>query len=109
MLDRDLAQRTVGSEGDKIGMRGEQEGIIGAFVLSPFISLLNGLEIRWQTQIIVLDLSWLSEKRGSKAPSQRCFPNTFWAAEKNGLGNAILLDHVSERAGDARVAVEIWE
>src|SRR5581483_449846 len=97
LLNRDLAQRPFRGESGEIRMSGEEQWIIDALFRGPLLALLDDLQVFRQAQIVMLDLCRIAQQNCSETPRQGSFANSLRAAQKYGLGNTLLSDHLGQR------------
>ena len=90
-------------------MRGEQQGIIIAFVGRPFLAIGYDSRILLKAEIILFDFAGIAQQRGGKPARQRGLTYSFGSIQQDGLWYAPLLRHGEERVRDGGVTVEVFE
>ena len=98
LLDGDLAQRAVGREGDEIGVGGEQQRVLVALVGGPFLARGDGLEVVRQAEVVLFDPLGVAQQARAQAARERGLAHALGAGEEQGLREAVVRDHLFERA-----------
>src|SRR5262249_48539246 len=78
LLNGDLAEGTVGREGDKVGVGVEEEGIVGSLFGGELFTLGEEFDVVGEAEVILFDsLDVTAEELGGEAAGEGGFANAF--------------------------------
>ena len=109
LRNADLAQRSVGGEGEEVRMGAEKERIVVALVGGKFFAGVDQADVVWQAEVVALDLFGGSEKFGGEAADEGCFADAFETGKEHGLRDASAFHHAGERGLDVAVAPKVFK
>ena len=87
-----------GAKVTKSGWRGEQQRVLVALVGGPFLARGDGFEVVRQAEVVLFDLLRVAQQARAQAAGQGGFADALGAGEEQGLRQAVLRDHLLERA-----------